>query len=189
MKREGKKAKTIKVISLLMVVLSMSGFIGIEKDKAPVESRVKWMTFEEAVEKSKTEKRKVFIDVYTVWCGWCKEMDKNTFNHEVIAAYLNEKFYPVKLDGEQKEDIIFRGTTFKFVPQGRNGYHELAAALLNGKLSYPTVVFLDENFDMLQPLPGYQKPDFFDVVLKYIGGDHYKTIKWTDFQQSYKSPF
>ncbi|HRG07218.1 MAG TPA: DUF255 domain-containing protein, partial [Cyclobacteriaceae bacterium] len=43
------------------------------------ESAVKWITFEEAVEKSKTEKRKIFIDVYTDWCGWCKVMDKNTF--------------------------------------------------------------------------------------------------------------
>ena len=46
---------------------------------------VNWLTFEEAVERSKTEKRKIFIDVYTDWCGWCKVMDKNTF---VIGAYL-----------------------------------------------------------------------------------------------------
>ena len=189
MKKVIKKFSTVKFFLYLIVILALSGFIGVEKDQTPFEGKVKWLTFEQAVEKSKTEKRKVFIDVYTDWCGWCKVMDKNTFNHDVIARYLNENFYAVKLNGEQKEDIIFRGTTFKFVAQGRNGYHELAAALLNGKLSYPTVVFLDENFDMLQPLAGYHKPDFFDVVLKYIGGDHYKTVKWPDFQESYKSPF
>ena len=35
------------------------------------------------------------------------------------------------------------GNTFKFIPQGNRGYHELAAALLNGKMSYPTVVFME----------------------------------------------
>src|SRR5579872_755561 len=96
---------------------------------------VKWMTFEEAVEKSKTEKRKIFIDVFTEWCGWCKVMDKNTFPDPEIARVLNENFYPVKFDAEQTADVVFRGNTFKFIPQGNRGYHQLAAALLNNQLS------------------------------------------------------
>lgn len=151
--------------------------------------KVNWMTFEEAVEASKTEKRKIFIDVYTDWCGWCKVMDKNTFSLDPVANYLNDNFYPVKLDGEQKEDIVFRGTTYKFVPSGRKGYHQLAAALMNGQLSYPTVIFLDEEFNMLQPLKGYQKPDFFYKVLNFIGDEHYKNTKWEDFNKSFVNPF
>src|SRR6185369_17701275 len=82
------------------------------------EGAVKWMSFEEAVEKSKTQKRKIFIDVYTDWCGWCKVMDKSTFSEENVAKILNEDFYPVKFDAEQTADIVFNGTTFKFVPYG-----------------------------------------------------------------------
>lgn len=151
------------------------------------ESTVEWLSFEEAVERSKTEKRKIFIDVYTDWCGWCKVMDKNTFNNPKIAQYLNDNFYPVKFNAEQKEDIQFNGTTFKFVPSGRRGYHELAAALLNSKLSYPTVVFLDENFAMIQPLPGYQKPDQFEKIVKFIGGDHFKNTSWKEWQADFVS--
>src|SRR6187402_1829141 len=72
-------------------------------------SAVKWMSFEEAVEKSKTEKRKIFIDVYTDWCGWCKVMDKNTFTDPNVAKILNEDFYPVKFDAEQRENVVFNG--------------------------------------------------------------------------------
>lgn len=148
---------------------------------------VNWVSFEEAIELSKTEKKKVFIDVYTDWCGWCKVMDKNTFSQPVIAKYLNDNFYPVKLDAEQKEDIIFREQTFKFIASGRNGYHQLAAALLNNKLSYPTVVFLDENFNMIQPLPGYQKPDRFEMVVKFIGSNGYKNIEWAKWESEFES--
>jgi len=74
---------------------------------------VKWMSFEQAMEKSKSEKRKIFIDVYTDWCGWCKVMDKNTFSEANVAKILNEEFYPVKFNAEQRENIIFNGTTFK----------------------------------------------------------------------------
>ncbi|NOT77023.1 MAG: DUF255 domain-containing protein [Cyclobacteriaceae bacterium] len=152
-------------------------------------SPVKWMTFEQAVEKSKTEKRKIFIDVYTDWCGWCKVMDKNTFSEAQVAKVLNEEFYPVKFNAEQTADIVFNGTTFKFIGEGNRGTHQLAMALLNNQLSYPTVVFLDEEFKMIQPLPGYQKAEDFHKIITFIGEDHYKTVKWADWPAMYKSPY
>ena len=146
---------------------------------------VNWLTFEEAVEKSKTEKKKIFIDVYTDWCGWCKVMDKNTFSDPEIAAYLNENFYPVKFNAEQREEVTFRGQTFKFISSGNRGYHELAAGLLNNKLSFPTVVFLDEEFKIISPVPGYHKPDFFHKVVTYFGEDKYKDISWKEWETEY----
>lgn len=174
--------KVIAKYLSLTVVLFLTTSFSIQE-----EVTVNWVSFEEAVELSKKEKKKVFIDVYTDWCGWCKVMDKNTFSQPVIAAYLNENFYAVKLDAEQEEDITFRDHTFKFVPSGNRGYHELAAALLNNKLSYPTVVFLDEEFNMIQPLPGYQKPDQFEMIVKYFGSNGYKTTDWSKWQEEFKS--
>ncbi len=156
---------------------------------------VKWMTFEEAVEKSKSENRKIFIDVYTSWCGWCKVMDKNTFTDPEIAKMLNEKFYPVKLDAEQTKDIVFRGTTFKFIASGSNGYHQLAAALLNNQMSYPNFVFLDEEFRIIpliqgsNSLPGYRKPQEFHLFLSYVGNNFYQKVNIQDYQKEYKSPY
>ena len=158
-------------------------------DVPVAESPIKWLTFEEAVAKSKTEKRKIFIDVYTDWCGWCKVMDKNTFSEPKVAQILNEHFYPVKFNAEQREDVVFAGNTFKFIDNGRNGYHQLAASLLNNQLSYPTVVFLDDEFRMIQPLPGYQKPEEFHKIIQFIGEDHYKNVSWKDWQTKYKSPY
>lgn len=154
-----------------------------------IDGPVKWITFEEAVKKSQTEKRPIFVDVYTDWCGWCKVMDKNTFNDPQVAKLLNEKFYAVKFDAEQKEDVEFNGNTFKFVPSGGKGYHQLAAALLNNQLSYPTVVFLTENFEMIQPLAGYRKAPEFHKIAQFIGEGHYKTVKWEDWENKYASPY
>ena len=138
------------------------------------------MTWEEAVHKASTEAqpKKMFIDVYTDWCGWCKKMDKDTFQNSEVAAYMSANFYMVKLDAEQKEPIDFRGKTYNFVASGRRGYHELAAALLQGRLSYPTVVFLDEEIKMLSPVPGYQKPDAFLKIARYFGENIYRDTSW-----------
>ncbi|MEQ8363559.1 MAG: DUF255 domain-containing protein [Cyclobacteriaceae bacterium] len=183
-------SKSLSILILAIAAFSVHSSYGqVETVASNSDSPVNWMTFEQAIEKSKTEKRKIFIDVYTDWCGWCKVMDKNTFSEEKIAKILNEQFYPVKFNAEQKEDVEFSGTTFKFVPSGKNGYHQLAAALLNNQLSYPTVVFLDEEFRMIQPLAGYQKAPEFHKIIQFIGGDHYKKTKWEEWQTIYKSPY
>lgn len=144
---------------------------------------VAWLTWEEAVQKASTDSqpKKLFIDVYTDWCGWCKKMDKDTFQNPEVAAYMRENFYMVKLDAEQKDPIEYQGKTYTFVPSGRRGYHQLAAALLQGQMSYPTVVFLDEDLRMLSPVPGYQKPVEFLKIAKFFGEDIYKQKDWQEY--------
>jgi thioredoxin-related protein len=177
------------LLTIALLTIGSVQFLFAQSSKATHDGPVKWLTFEEAVERSKKEKRLVFIDVYTDWCGWCKVMDKNTFSEPEVARILNEKFYAVKFNAEQREDVQFDGKTFKFQAYGNGGTHELAAALLNNRLSYPTVVFLDENFAMIQPLPGYQKAPEFHKVIQYIGEGHFRKMKWPEWQKIYKSPY
>ncbi len=174
----------------LLIAGALAGFTwpSGSDEKDAIRETVQWMSFEEAIEKNKIEPKKIFIDVYTDWCGWCKRMDANTFNNPVVAKYLNEKYYNVKLNAEGKQPIEFDGHIFKWVNTGRNGIHELAYALLNGKMSYPTVVFLDEKFRIIQPLPGYQQAPFFDKVIKFYGEDYHKEKTWDDFVKGYDSP-
>ncbi len=144
---------------------------------------ITWLTWEEAVNLSLTDTnpKKMFVDVYTDWCGWCKRMDRVTFQNPEVSAYMQENFYMVKLDAEGKDPIEYQGNTFKFVPSGRRGYHELAAALLQGKMSYPTVVFLDEDRNMLSPVPGYQEVKPFMQIAQYFGDNIYKEKDWQTY--------
>jgi thioredoxin-related protein len=155
---------------------------------AKSQSPVKWYTIEEAFTLAKKEPRKIMIDVYTDWCGWCKVMDSKTFSNKVIADYINSNFYAVKFNAEQKTEIALNGKIYKYVASGQRGYNELAAELLNGQLGYPSVVFLDEKTNMIQPVQGYIEAKPFDAIIKFIGGNNYKTTKWEDFQASYVSP-
>lgn len=150
---------------------------------ALAQEKIQWMSIEDAYELTLTEEnpKKIFIDVYTDWCGWCKRMDKATFQNEEVATYMNEHYYNVKFDAEQKQSVEILGNTFKFVPQGNRGYHELAAALLNGKMSYPTVVFLNRKFEMLSPVPGYQESLAFMNIAKYFGDNIYLETSWQDY--------
>lgn len=148
---------------------------------------IQWMSFEDAVKAQKKEERKIFVDLYTSWCSWCKRMDKTTFADKTVIQYLNETYYNVKFDAEQKEDVVFNGKTYKLVYRsGKRNYHELAAHIARNQLSYPTFIFLNENAEVIQPLKGYQDPKTFKTVMTYIGEDHYKKTPWSQYTQTPK---
>lgn len=148
---------------------------------------VKWVSFEKAVELNKKNPKPLLIDVYTDWCGWCKKMDQTTYKNDVLVEYINENFHAVKLDGEGKKDIVYNGHTFKFKQQGRQKYNEFAAALLNGKLSYPSTVFMNKKLELLDKIPGYLDTKLMEKVVTFFATEKYKTDKWEDFVKNFKS--
>jgi thioredoxin-related protein len=156
---------------------------------AQSDAKIHWLSWEEAIELSQNEKKKIFIDVYTDWCGWCKKMDASTFQQKYIADYINENYYAIKFNAEQKESIELNGTVYKFVKSGRRGYHELAASIMRGKMSYPTVVFLDENYELIQPIPGFRDAKTFEMIMTYFGEDHHTNMPWKKYESNYVSPF
>jgi thioredoxin-related protein len=148
---------------------------------------VKWLSFEEAIELNKANPKPILVDLYTDWCGWCKKMDATTYKNEVIVKYINDNYYAVKMDGEGKDNINFKGKTFKFVQNGRSKYHELAAAILKGKMSYPSTAFFNAEEQLLQTIPGYLTKERFEKILSYFSGDAYKNTPWPDFEKNFKS--
>ncbi|MFT4737752.1 MAG: thioredoxin-related protein [Cyclobacteriaceae bacterium] len=152
-------------------------------------AELQWLTMEEALKLNEKEPRKILVDMYTDWCGWCKRMDIEVYANPGIVEYLNANYYNVKFNTEKyKENIEYAGKTFKYIPApqgGRNGIHELAYLLMNKKASYPTTVFIDEALQPIQSIPGYQKVDFFEIVITYIGEDKYKDTPWAEYQTSY----
>lgn len=145
--------------------------------------KINWITFEEAIKLNETTPRKLFIDVFTDWCGWCKRMDNTTFTDASVASYINENYYAVKLNAEMNDTIQFAGYTFvnEGGTNGRKGTHQLAVALLQGNLSYPSYVFMNEKNQLLTIVPGYLEPKDIMPILKYFGTDAYLNQSWQDY--------
>jgi thioredoxin-related protein len=152
-----------------------------KKSMVATTDKIEWLTIEEVAEKMKTAPRKVVIDVYTDWCGWCKKMDQSTFNNPEVIAYVNKNYYAVKLNAEGKEPISVMNKTYNYNPEYK--VHELAAAFLQGQMSYPSTVYLDEQLRMLTPVPGYLDAPTFSKILKYFGEDNHKTMSYQEFEK------
>lgn len=153
---------------------------------------INWISLEEAVELQKKEPRKIMIDAYTTWCGPCKLLDKNTFQNPDVANYVNANYYAVKFNAEGNDEIEFKGKAYSnpaFVPdkKGRNAPHQLARFF---KVSaYPTILFLDENSDVISPIPGYKTPRQLELYLNLFKNDDYKNITTKDLWEDYVANF
>lgn len=169
------------ILNISFIFLLLIGY----SSTTSAQNKVKWITWEQAIAANEKEQKKIMVDIYTDWCGWCKKMDKATFQKDHIARYINKNYYSIKFDAETKRDITFNGKTYKFIKNGRKGYHELAAAITQGQLSYPTVVFLDEQLAVIQPIPGFQDDKMFELIMTYFSGDHYKDTPWATYTRTY----
>ena len=154
---------------------------------------INWVSLEQAQTATKKVPKPILVDVYTNWCGPCKMLASRTFTDPKLVEYVNTHFYAVKFNAEGGDPVTFKGQSFKN-PQynpaaggGRNGTHELTYAIANveGRIAYPTVVYLNENLDVIAPVQGYLTPQQIEPILKYIGEGAYKKQDYASYQTSF----
>jgi thioredoxin-related protein len=133
----------------LLILTIFLGKLAIFSQSEKSELRV--FTFEE-VEKLQQQKAKpIVVFMHTDWCKICFGMKQNTLKDQEVIRILNEQFYFVKLNGEEKKDIFFLGKKFVYKPSGaKTGTHELAKELasINNKIQYPTTTILNTNLEI-----------------------------------------
>ncbi len=121
-----------------------------------------WPAFEEAVIQAEAQDKKLIVDVYAVWCPWCRRLQREVYADDAVQAYIKEHFVLTRLDAENTEDSL-RFRNYTLTPS------EMAAGL--GASGFPTTVFLDEEGKYITRLPGFiTAPDFLDV-LNYVGSE------------------
>jgi thioredoxin-related protein len=184
----------MKKIGLILLVVLLASFKPINEDP---EGKINWVTIEEAIKLQKKEPKKIIMDVYTNWCGPCKMLDKNTFGNADVANYINKNYYAVKFNAEGNDKVTFKDKTYSnpnFDPakvNRRNSPHEFARFLK--VRAYPTMVFLDENANLIYPITGYLKPQQLELYLKMFKSDKHKDMdtqeKFNEYYKAFKPTF
>ncbi len=172
-----------------LVFLFMCGQDGRMGGKSPSseKKKIEWLSWNEMIKVKKKSKKKIFIDVYTTWCGWCRYMDANVFTHPDVVETINKYYIPVKLDAEMKDTIYFDNHVFVNPAPGiPRSTHQLAYALLDGRTAYPSFVILDSQLRRLQILQGAMAPEKLIDILLYFGTDSFQKMTFDEFLKNRK---
>ena len=171
-------------ITFLMVCTATMSWGKIKKEPGK-EAHINWLTIDELQVKMKEKPKKVYMDMYTDWCGWCKKMEAGTFTNPDVINYMNEHFYCLRFNAERKDTFRFMGKQYYFDPEKR--VNNLAYELMRGQLSYPTSIFMEEFYQNPQPVAGYQDIKGIELLLKFFGENSVKSQEqWLNYQKNFK---
>ncbi len=145
--------------------------------------QINWISFQAALDLQKESKKPLMVFVYTDWCKFCKMMEADVFKNQKAVKYLNEHFLNVRLNAENKDSLVVSGQTYKYLPEYRS--HELALHLLNGKMSYPTTVFITAD-QQIQRIPSYLDLLHAEWLYVFFGEKKYMQTSFDEFMQSHK---
>src|SRR6266853_1203265 len=95
-------------ISISAVIIFLIAHSATGGDK----QELKWKAFNAGFAEAKKNNKKVMVDVYTDWCGWCKRLDKDTYSNGKVIDYLSHEYVVVKLNAESKDSIKFKENSY-----------------------------------------------------------------------------
>jgi uncharacterized protein YyaL (SSP411 family) len=120
---------------------------------------VDWFPWgEEALTRSRREDKPILLSIGYSACHWCHVMERESFENEVIARLMNERFIPIKVDREERPDL--------------DDIYMNAVQLMTGSGGWPLTVFLTPDLKpfyggtYFPPVDGYGRPGFRTLLLE-----------------------
>jgi thioredoxin-related protein len=147
---------------------------GDEKKNSPSTQKtdsLTWHKYDEGLAKAKKEKKHILVDFYTNWCGWCKRMDKYTYEDEEVKKILRENYVVIKVNAESKNEVKVEGKKIT----------ERDLARKFSVRSYPITWFLKQSAEKIAPYYGYADAKAFLKVLKFIKDDLYDKMSFEEY--------
>ena len=173
-------AKNMQLILIACLFILCSA-----KVNKPTHDKPNWMKMDELNGRMRSASKPVIIDLYTNWCYWCKVMDKKTYTSSKVISYINDHFYPVKLDAETKDVVQWNNKEYHFNENYK--INDFTMYVTSGQPGFPTtVIFADEHSEPVA-IQGFLDPKEIEPVLKYFGDGAYKKQTFTEFKSDFKS--
>ena len=99
------------------------------------------LSWRDALAKAKRENKMMFVEIYTTWCTYCRQMEQNIFPAKEAGAFYNNHFINLKYDALKQDGI-----------QIRKSY---------ALLGFPTFLYLDADGLVIKKTVGYQNMETF----------------------------
>lgn len=142
------------------------------------QKELSWLSYEQALAKSKVEDIPTLVYFYADNCGWCRKLEEEAFGNKEIVNVLNKGYALVKINGNSNKTVMVEG---KKLTESR-----LSTEIYQVN-AFPTIWFLNSANERISNLPGFVPPDMFLPILIYIRDDLYKKYTFQQFMELEKN--
>ena len=140
--------KFTRVLLTALVLVGLSGAFMVASADA---KGIQWQSMRDAMARSKSENKKIFVHFYADWCGTCKVMEKKTFRDPGVIKALNRNYLPVKVNVDKNKKL---SEVFKIQV-------------------LPDTWFLTEDNEVIGNRVGYISPEQLKALLKMFLEDDF----------------
>lgn len=148
----------------MLRILIIFIFVLVRVSELPAQNRI--VKFEEIKTLQDKAPKPIVVLIMTSWCKYCHAMKNTMTKDKKVATLLNERFYTVFLDAEDRNDIFFAGRVFKH----KTGLHQLARELgtIKGQISYPSITVLNVKNEIIYQHDGFLSPRTMLNILEKV---------------------
>ncbi len=132
---------------------------------------IEWVSIEKGLKDAKDSDKKILVNVYTDWCDFCKKMTNTVYPDSTVRSSVYEHFVSVGLNAESEKMVRYQGEDLT--------EKQLARKL--GIRSYPTMLFLNSDGELILQSNGYMPANDFNRMLMYMGSNAYLTMEFIDY--------
>jgi thioredoxin-related protein len=134
-----------------------------------------WLSFDQALTKSKIENIPTLIYFYSDNCEWCRRLEDETFKNQEVKELMNGDFAIVKINSNSSNVVSDKGEITE--KQLSQEFYQVRAN--------PTIWFLSSNEERIAPLPGYAPAEDFISVLHYIRDGYYRDYTFPEYMEEF----
>ncbi len=125
---------------------------------------IKWYNMTEGYLKAKKEKKILVVDVYTDWCGWCKVMDKQTYENPNVVKKMNKYFVGVKFNPEINASYTINEQTLNSDQLAK--YLNKGGRIPGYPMTYVWKTLADNT--KIEPYSGYLDTTVFNSIMNKV---------------------
>ncbi|MDD3656502.1 MAG: thioredoxin fold domain-containing protein [Atribacterota bacterium] len=163
------------LIIFFFTLLNLSNYS--DKFVVQAHNNLNWLSYEQALTRSRVEDIPAIIYFYSDDCGWCRKMEQETFATKEVQDLLNKNFTMAKINGKSNEQVLIGGE--------KKTEKWLSTAIYQ-VTGFPSIWFLNSGNGRIANLPGFVPPDVFLDVLIYIKDGFYKEHTFPQYMELQK---